>query len=156
MLRAQQDSSHRFALTAAQAEAVTPYGDAMIANLRYLALVWVVGCGGEPSPVEKCDDLLDVLCDRGVQCLGGTHAECVQALQSALPCGSAKAVSASYDRCIDQLQGASCASLFPPDPQSGQPALRLPADCMSVVLTRTAGVPTATFSMPRPNPTVAQ
>lgn len=66
------------------------------------------------------------------------HAECVQALQAELPCGSAKAVSASYDRCIDQLQAASCGSLFPINPQSGKPEVRLPADCMSVVLSRTA------------------
>ena len=127
----------------------------MTTKLRCLAAVLLLGCGMERSPVEKCDDLVDVLCDRGVQCLGGTRAECVQAVQSQLPCGSAKAVSASYDRCIDQLQAASCASLFPPNPQSGQPELRLPADCMSVVLSRTAAVPTSTFSMPRPSTTIA-
>ena len=108
------------------------------AKLVWVAVLALCGCGSEPSPVEKCDDLVDVLCDRGVHCLGGAHAEYVQALQAELPCGSAKAVSASYDRCIDQLQAASCGSLFPINPQSGKPEVRLPADCMSVVLSRTA------------------
>ena len=39
----------------------------------------LAACATETSPVEQCDDLVDVLCDRGVQCLGGTHRECVQA-----------------------------------------------------------------------------
>ena len=127
----------------------------MTVKLGCLVVVLLSGCGTEKSPVEKCDDLVDVLCDRGVQCLGGTHAECMQAVQSQLPCGSVKAVSASYDRCIDQLQAGSCSSLFPPNPQTGQPEIRLPADCMSVVLSRTAAGPTSTFSMPRSSTPIA-
>lgn len=107
----------------------------------------LAGCATERSPVEKCDDLVDVLCDRAIQCFpsAGTHTQCVQELQQVLPCGSAKSVSASYDRCVDQLQADSCPVLFPLDAQ-GQPTLKLPADCMSVVLTRTTGedVPLAT------------
>jgi hypothetical protein len=130
----------------------------MTAKVGCLAVVLLLGCGAEKSPVEKCDDLIDVLCDRGIQCLGGSHAECVQAFQSELPCGSAKAVSASYDRCIDQLQAAACSSLFPPSPQPGQPELRLPADCMSVILSRTGATPqpTSTLSMPRSSTALAQ
>lgn len=96
----------------------------------------LAGCGADESAVEKCDDLVNVVCDRGVQCLGGTQSECVQQVRQVLPCGSAKTVSASYDRCIDQLNADSCSVLFPPDPQTGQPSLTLPADCMSVILTR--------------------
>jgi hypothetical protein len=98
----------------------------------------LVGCATESSPVEKCDDLVDVLCSRGVQCLGGSHSECVQGVKSELPCGSARSVSASYDRCVEQLQTNSCAALFPTNPSTGQPEIRLPADCMSVILTREA------------------
>lgn len=96
--------------------------------------------GGDPSPVEKCDDLVDLLCDRAIECVAGvgTHEMCVQALQGEIPCGSVKAVSASYDRCMDQLATHACQTLFPPD-STGSPMLRLPADCMSVVLYRTAG-----------------
>lgn len=125
----------------------------MPTTLGCLVIVLMCGCGAEESAVEKCDDLVDVLCDRGIQCLGGTHSECVQAVQSQLPCGSAKAVSSSYDRCIDQLQAGSCSSLFPVNPQSGQPEIRLPADCMSVVLSRTEAAPTSTLSIP--NMTIA-
>jgi hypothetical protein len=98
--------------------------------------VLLVGCGGGKSPVEKCDDLVDVVCDRTVECVSGvTKADCVQAVQQQLPCGAAKSVSESYNRCIDQLDNDSCAILFPPD-QNGQPTLALPADCNSVILGR--------------------
>jgi hypothetical protein len=97
-------------------------------------MLGLAACGTEPSPVEKCDDLVDVLCDRGVQCVGGRHSECVQAVKTELPCGSAKAVSASYDRCLDQLQSASCNVLFGTNPTTGGPEIRLPADCTSVIL----------------------
>lgn len=93
--------------------------------------------------MEKCDDLVALLCDRALECVGGgTHASCVQAVQGELSCGSVKAVSASYDRCMDQLATHSCGVLFPPD-STGQPTLRLPADCMSVVLSRTVGADTS-------------
>lgn len=115
----------------------TPSVDSM---LRILCVSLLVACGSEPSPVEKCDDLVDLVCDRAVQCIPsevGTHVTCVQQLQQVLPCGSVKAVSASYDRCMDQLAADSCAVLFPIDPQTGGPMLKLPADCQSVVLSRT-------------------
>jgi hypothetical protein len=103
----------------------------------------VAGCGGgdSESPVEKCDDLVDVICDRLIECVSdvGTHSECVDAVQSELPCGRATDVSASYGRCVDQLEGNSCGALFPPDPQTGEPTLQLPADCMSVILTERVG-----------------
>jgi hypothetical protein len=104
-------------------------------------LVLVVGCGTDESPVDKCDDLVDTLCDRGVQCLGGAHTDCVQTFQQALSCGAAKDVSSSYDRCIAQLEADSCALLFPTDPQTGDPSLDLPADCMGVILVREAPAP---------------
>ena len=108
-------------------------------SIRSLVVLAFVGCATEESAVDKCDDLVDVICDRGVQCLGGSHSECVQAVQRELPCGSAKKVSASYDRCMSQLQTNSCSVLFPTNPQTGQPEIRLPADCQSVILARTAG-----------------
>jgi hypothetical protein len=97
-----------------------------------------MGCGSEPTPVEKCDDLVDALCDRGVACVpnSGTHTTCVQELRNILPCGSAKSVSASYDRCLDQIETNSCSVLFPINPMTGEQTVRLPADCMQVILTR--------------------
>jgi hypothetical protein len=103
----------------------------------------LAACGGsEPSPVEQCDDLVDLICDRAVQCVagaGGMHTTCVQELQQVISCGSVKAVSATYDRCMDQLAAYSCPVLFPIDPQTGDPMLELPADCMGVVLSRELG-----------------
>jgi hypothetical protein len=123
--------------TASHADAVIPYRDDMLR--LWIVVVFVLGCGSEPSPVEKCDALVDELCDRGVQCVpnSGTHAQCVQTVETQLSCGSVKAVSPSYDRCMDQLQTFSCQVLFPVDPQTHMQMLVLPADCMSVVLSRT-------------------
>lgn len=88
----------------------------------------LVACG-EDTPVEKCDHLVDVTCDRAVECIptGGTHAECVAEVKAALPCGSAKSVTASYGRCIDQVESVSCGILFPNN------QLDLPADCSGVI-----------------------
>lgn len=109
---------------------------------RSWLLLVIVACGGGggSSAVEKCDDLVDVVCDRAVECVpsGGTHAACVQEVQQVISCGSAKRVSATYDRCMSQLESNSCAVLFPTNPQSGSRELALPADCMSVILTATS------------------
>ncbi|MBA3395883.1 MAG: hypothetical protein H0T89_24845 [Deltaproteobacteria bacterium] len=40
---------------------------------------------------------------------------------------------------MSQLRGNSCGALFPPDPQSGERELVLPADCNAVILVREAG-----------------
>lgn len=104
------------------------------------------GCGGDAkTPVQKCDDLIDLLCDRGVQCIpdGGTKTDCVQVVQQRLPCGMAKTVTSSYDRCTAQLRTDSCAVLFPADPQTGAPVLSLPADCVGVIqMLEPPGAPT--------------
>jgi hypothetical protein len=95
-----------------------------------------IGCGSSApkTPMQKCDDLITTVCDRGVQCIpaAGTHAECVSALQPLLPCAMVKTVTASYDRCIDQLKSDSCAMLFPTD-SSGHTMLTLPTDCVGVL-----------------------
>src|SRR5512139_1499228 len=96
---------------------------------RSWVLLILLGCS-EPSPVEKCDTLIDELCDRAVECFpnAGTHTQCVQEVQQGLPCGAAKDVTASYDRCIDQIETFSCAVLFPVDSQTHMQTLELPAD----------------------------
>jgi hypothetical protein len=73
------------------------------------------------------------VCDRTVECVPdfGTHEQCVQPIRQIISCGSAKAIGATYDRCIDQLQSDSCPVLFPND------QLELPADCNDVILART-------------------
>lgn len=94
-------------------------------------VVFLVGCGGgSDSPSEKCDDLIDLVCDRAVECVpsSGTHAECVTAIEAQIPCDQADSVSENYNRCLMQLRSTSCGSLFPGD------QLELPADCNSVIL----------------------
>ena len=102
-----------------------------------LCVLVCIGCGGSSAktPVQKCDDLITFVCDRGVECIpaAGTHAECVQALQQVLPCGMAKMVTTSYDRCVSQIKADSCTVLFPADPQTGDRTLSLPADCVGVI-----------------------
>jgi len=96
-------------------------------------MIVLASCGGE-SAVEKCDDLVDDLCNRGVECLPdqGTHSECVQSAERSLPCGKAQSVLGSYDRCIEEINTDSCSVLFPKD-ASGNPSLALPADCKAVI-----------------------
>lgn len=110
-----------------------------------LCVLGCLGCGGgSETPVQKCDDLLSDLCDRGVQCVPqetGTHDSCVQQLQQQLSCGSAKKVSSTYDRCIQQIKQNSCQILFPTDPQTGQHTLSLPADCNGVIEMFEPGAP---------------
>lgn len=96
-------------------------------TLTFMASL-LVACG-EDSPVEKCDHLVDITCDRAVECIptGGTHAECVEEVRQQLPCGSAKSVTESYDRCVDQIDSVTCGTLFPNN------MLDLPADCSGVI-----------------------
>ena len=54
----------------------------------------------------------------------------------------AKKVSATYDRCIQQIKGDACPVLFPTDPQTGDTSVSLPADCNSVIQMFEPGAPT--------------
>jgi hypothetical protein len=115
----------------------------MIRIQGVVLVLMMAACGGDDdggsSPVAKCDNLVDTVCDRAVDCVPsqGTHTQCVQQIQQVISCGAAKAVSATYDRCISQLQSNSCSVLFPINPQTGEPELELPADCNQVILQRT-------------------
>lgn len=112
----------------------------MLCLMGTMGAMGIMGCGGDKTPVEKCDDLVHALCGRTVACLPelGTSQECVQALQSVLPCGATKSVTSSYDRCLSQLDSASCAALFPRDPTTGALSVSLPADCAGVLKSTTA------------------
>jgi hypothetical protein len=104
---------------------------------RWIAIVCggvLAACGGGQTPPEQCDALVNDLCAKGVSCLGGSEQACVQTFQQQLPCGTAKGVSASYGRCIDEINVDQCSILFPIDSSTGQPKLVLPADCKAVIL----------------------
>jgi hypothetical protein len=121
-------------------------GDA-VKRIVMLCLLGCIGCGDDDGmAVQKCDDLFDDVCDRGVECVPqqtGTHASCVQQLQQILACESARTVSMTYDRCIQQVKGAGCQDLFPTAPQTGRAALSLPADCTGVIQMFEPGAPIA-------------
>ncbi|KAB2911002.1 MAG: hypothetical protein F9K40_01565 [Kofleriaceae bacterium] len=109
-----------------------------------MLLLIVGGCG--ESPTEKCDDLLSTVCSRVVECIGGvTQQACVQEFQAAVSCGAVTDISESYDRCMDQLHGFTCSTLFPTDPATGERLFALPADCVDVFSTGddVAGEPAA-------------
>lgn len=109
-----------------------------------LGTVMWSGCGGgEKTAVQKCDDYLGALCDRAVGCSGRPAAEresCVQSLQLNIPCGSAKKVSETFNRCMNQIQTIACDLLFTMD-QAGNVTFHLPVDCNGAILSFEPGEP---------------
>ena len=61
----------------------------------------VVGCGGgDKSPREQCEDLLDVICGRATKCIpntAGREDECFDALQRVAGCERVRQESSRYD-----------------------------------------------------------
>lgn len=102
--------------------------------LALVILLGLVGCGSNKSPEEKCTDLIDTLCERGAECASelGNQPQCVQAARQGLNCSRAEGVSDTYDDCMDQLDGNSCASLFPRD-GNGNLSISLPSTCVGAV-----------------------
>ena len=112
----------------------------IVVKVMVLVVLGCVGCG-DKSPSEKCEDLIDSICDRAVECITGAdgmHRQCVDAVKQQLSCGAVKSVKPSYDRCIDLLNGQSCNTLFPPDPTTGSQMLKLPVECNGVLSTQSA------------------
>jgi len=116
-----------------------------------MALVLVgfggVGCG-DKSPPEKCEDLVNSVCDRAVECIAGAagmHDDCVRAIEGDLSCSATKSVGASYDECMDLLNQQSCHTLFSTDARSGEITIELPSACFGVLSTeagRSKPIPT--------------
>lgn len=90
----------------------------------------LAACGGGGGAAEsKCNDLVDVTCNRTEECIAGvTHDQCVDAVNQQIDCGDADRVGATYDSCMDMLMSDDCNTLFP----GGQ--LVLPADCNGVII----------------------
>jgi hypothetical protein len=100
-----------------------------------LALIQVlVSCGGEddPSPPEKCDALVELLCERVRECAddGTTQDECVASVKTGLPCAQADAVSDGYDSCLNEIEASPCSVIW------SDGALHLPATCNQTILFR--------------------
>ena len=99
-----------------------------IATALALALA-ACGGGGGSDAENKCEDLLDVTCDRTAECAAPiTKSQCLDAVHMQIDCGQADSVGATYDSCMDMMMSDDCATLFP----GGQ--LTLPADCSAVII----------------------
>ena len=106
----------------------------MMCRVIGLVLVgMVLSCGGESNDApEKCDALVDRLCERALVCAndGTTQAECVASAKTGLPCAQADAVSDGYDACLSELQSSPCTVLL------ANNKLNLPATCRASILFR--------------------
>jgi hypothetical protein len=117
-----------------------------VKRIIMLCVLGCIGCGDDEDAAPQCNDLIDDVCDRVVECVpqqAATHAICVQRMQQTLSCESAKRVSATYYRCIQQIKADSCQVLFPTNPQTAGTALSLPADCTSAIQVFAPGAPLA-------------
>jgi len=98
-----------------------------------MAMVVVVGCGGS-SPEDKCQDLVDTMCDRVTACLNvpSQKADCVRTVSDSASCSRTKSVTESYDTCLDELRDVSCDALLDSD-ANGDPVLNIPSSCRGVL-----------------------
>lgn len=102
-------------------------------------------CGGGSnslSPVEECDDLLDLICTKIQSCgeqLSGTaapptfHKECLDKQRTLLDCSKATSVGASYERCNSELVDFSCSIFLTLDANETLLSVNLPASCTAVI-----------------------
>jgi hypothetical protein len=109
-----------------------------------LCVLGCIGCGDDEQAIPQCNDLVDDLCTRIVQCApqqAATQASCLLRLEQTLPCELAHRISATYDQCLQHIMTDSCQVLFPTDPFTTGAALSLPADCTGVVQIDGPGAP---------------
>lgn len=88
------------------------------------------GDGDGGGPVQQCEALLDLACDRTMECVPGGYpskADCLTDVQSMVSCADAKSVGDGYPDCVSTMELRACADLFP----GGQ--LDLPAVCSGVI-----------------------
>jgi hypothetical protein len=76
----------------------------------------------------ECETFLTTYCGRVNECsLNVNEQECLTDARTSINCGDAADVSASYDRCLDELESSTCDGLF-------GDAIELPASCQGVIL----------------------
>jgi hypothetical protein len=102
--------------------------------VRWLAVFVVLfgGCSTDaPGPRERCDDLVDLLCERVSGCPNGgtTQQECLTLPAADLSCPEATGVSGAYDQCIDDLTVSPCSVLVRADG-----TVEMPESCDAAIL----------------------
>lgn len=96
-------------------------------QLLILSMV-LMGCGApEPTPAERCTDFIETACAKQRICTSASYAQCVKDTSALIACGNAVGVGALYDKCIGDLEGKTCAELFPGG------TFVLPTDCVAVI-----------------------
>jgi hypothetical protein len=102
-----------------------------------VALALAVSACGDPSPSEQCEDLLQVACERAVECLSGatTVTQCVSDISRFTNCQRVTEHFSTYEPCHDQLEDATCSALVRRDAQMSYTIL-LPAVCGDVIPTQ--------------------
>lgn len=90
----------------------------------------LIACGGGgDSPEAQCEDLLENVCGRAVECGVGfddTDA-CMTEIAKSNDCSQVDSVGDSYGDCMADIDDASCQALFPTT--SGGQRLALPSSC---------------------------
>jgi len=105
-----------------------------VLGLLISLLALFAGCsstadGTSEAAITKCDDWSSVYCDRVLACGSPlTRKQCLDALATSLDCGRAVSVSASFDRCLSELQTFDCAVF-----DDGN---TLPASCTKAILAK--------------------
>ena len=111
----------------------------MVMRLRMIAVVLsaaVLGCGGgDKSPKEQCEDLLDVICGRAAKCIlgaAGREDQCFDALQKVSGCDRVLRESPRYDACVSRVESQLCPDLFQSSTAT-KITVFLPMECNDVV-----------------------
>lgn len=102
-----------------------------------LVFVLLAGCemveeDGTTEAIAACDRATGSICGKVASCSAVVSAgDCTAALRRELNCQRAVGVSSSYQRCLSEVQGATCQGLT--DSSGG---LALPASCNGIILVR--------------------
>lgn len=101
------------------------------------------GCGDDGLSVkEKCEKIIDTVCDRFMECAelaGGfaseaqrraSRSQCEANFATATSCERVKTIGSNYDECLDVLAVEQCSKLIAEDESS---MYEIPATCMNVV-----------------------
>jgi len=105
-----------------------PYGVVLLGMLMLACSS--SGDGGGGGPVQQCEALLDVTCDRTMECVPGGYpskADCLADVKTIVTCADATSVGDGYPDCMSTMELRPCSDLFPGG------TLDLPSVCSGVI-----------------------